>query len=91
MARSQSSSGDPIGHPPASPKSVSKCGDLLLCGAMAAPLRAGRGQGLPVQISLIGVLEGLSRAFMSGQVIFFSLACPMRMGRLFPVLHGNLL
>jgi hypothetical protein len=58
---------------PALPKLVSHCGDFLLVGhvggvaAMLCPVLV-----LGMQVSLIGVLLGLSGAFVSGQVIFFS-------------------
>jgi hypothetical protein len=49
---------------------------------------------LCVQVSLIGVLKGLSGAFMSGQVIFLSVvlgARTMGMGSQVMVLSRNLL
>ena len=59
------------------PKFVSECGDVLLFGFVSDSVGAMLGTGLPmlllcVQVSLIGVLKDLSGAFMSGQVIFFS-------------------
>jgi hypothetical protein len=61
------------------PKSISKCSDVLLFGFMSDCIGAMPVTGslmlvliLCVQVRLIGVLEGLSGALMSGQVIFFS-------------------
>ncbi len=59
------------------PKLISECGNVRLCGFVSDRVGALLGPGrlmllLCVQVSLIGVLKGLSGAFMSGQVIFFS-------------------
>jgi hypothetical protein len=59
------------------PKLISECGDVLLFGRVNNYVGAMLGPGslmllLWVQVSLIGVLKGLSGAFVSGQVIFFS-------------------
>jgi hypothetical protein len=70
------------------PKSISKCSDVLLFGFMsdcigAMPVTGSLMLVLCVQVRLIGVLEGLSGALMSGQVIFFSVmlgAAPMGVG-----------
>ena len=56
---------------------MSECGDVLLLGFVSGYAGAVLGCGvlmllLCVQVSLIGVLKGLSGAFMPGQVIFFS-------------------
>jgi hypothetical protein len=59
------------------PKFIGECGDVLLFGFAGDRVGAMLGAGLLmlllcVQVSLIGVLKVLSGAFMSGQVIFFS-------------------
>jgi hypothetical protein len=59
------------------PKFISECGDVLLVEFVSDSVGAMLAPGpltllLCVQVSLIGVLEALSGAFMSGQVIFFS-------------------
>jgi hypothetical protein len=80
---------------PALPKLVSHCGYFLLVGrvggvaAMLGPVLI-----LGMQVSLIGVLLGLSGAFMSGQVIFLSVvlgAGTMGMGSEVTVFEGYLL
>jgi hypothetical protein len=81
------------------PKSISECGDVLLGGFVSASRGTVRGPGflmrlLREQVSLIGVLECLSGAFMSGQVVFFSVvlgAGPMCVGSQVAVLSGYLL
>ena len=60
---------------PALPKSISECGDVLLFGFVSdyAGAMPGHMRLLSfVQVSLVGVLKGLSGAFMSGQVILLS-------------------
>ena len=62
---------------PALPKFISECGDVLLLGFVSDYVGAMLGPGLLMlllclQVSLIGVLKDLSGAFMSGQMIFFS-------------------
>ena len=59
------------------PKLIGEGCDLLLAGCVSDYVGAMLGPGLLmlllwVQVSLIGVLKGLSGAFMSGQVVFFS-------------------
>ena len=77
------------------PKPISECGDVLVFGSVSAMLTpASLMLALCVQISLVGVLEGLSGAFMPGQVIFFSVvlgAAAMGMGRSALLLRGDLL
>jgi len=76
------------------PKFISKCGDVLLFAFVSL---LGRGLLMlvsQVQVSLIGVLKGLSGAFMSSQVIFFSVvlrAGTMRVSSQVTVLSGDLL
>jgi hypothetical protein len=65
------------GTPPALPKAIGECGDILLRRIVIASFGAGRGPGLPVillgeQVGLVGMLQRLSGTFMSRQVIFFS-------------------
>jgi|ERR1035437_1441675 hypothetical protein len=65
----------PFRTAPALPKFISECGDVLLFGFVNGSVGA-----MPVllmlllclQVSLVGVLKALSGAFMSSQVIFFS-------------------
>ena len=80
---------------PVLPKPVSHCGDFLLVGrvggvaAMLGPVLI-----FGMHVSLVEVLLGLSGAFMSGQVIFFSVvlgACTMGMGSEVTVFEGYLL
>ena len=81
------------------PKFIGECGDVLLFGFAGDRVGAMLGAGLLmlllcVQVSLIGVLKVLSGAFMSGQVIFFSVvlgAAAMGMGGQVTVLRGYLL
>ena len=81
------------------PKRVSERGDVLLFGFVSDYVGAMPGPGslmlfLCVQVSLIGVLKGLSGAFMPGQVIFFSVvlgAATMGMGSEVMVLGSYLL
>ena len=83
------------------PKSISKCSDVLLFGFMSDCIGAMPVTGslmlvliLCVQVRLIGVLEGLSGALMSGQVIFFSVvlgAAAVGMDSKVPVLERYLL
>jgi hypothetical protein len=81
------------------PKSISECGDVLFGGFVNASCGTVRDPGflmrlLREQVSLIGVLECLSGAFMSGQVIFFSVALgpgPMCVGSKVTVLSSYLL
>ena len=59
------------------PKAIGECGDILLCGVGSGSFGAVPGPCLLMlllreQVSLIGVLKYLSGAFMSGQVILFS-------------------
>jgi len=57
------------------PKFISECGDVLLFGFVSDYAGAVPGYMrllLFLQVSLIGVLEGLSGAFMPGQVILLS-------------------
>ena len=78
------------------PKSVGKCGNILLCGFVSGAVP---GPGLLVlrlreQVSLIGVLKYLSGSFMSGQVIFFPMvlgAGPMGVSSKIMVLSSYLL
>src|ERR1017187_10481762 len=84
---------------PALPKSISECGDILLFGFVSDSVGAMLGPGLLmlllwVPVSLIGVLKGLSGAFMSGLVIFFSVvlgAGTMGVGSQVRVLRSYLL
>jgi hypothetical protein len=65
---------------------MSQCSDVLLVELMCA--------GLGVQVSLVRMLEGLPGAFVSGQVIFFSVmlgASAMGVGRKVVVLGSDLL
>ena len=81
------------------PKAVGECGDILLCGFVSGSFDAMLGPGLLMvrlrdQVSLIGVLKDLPGAFMSGQVIFFSVmlgASAMGMGSVVAVLSSDLL
>jgi len=77
------------------PKFVSKCGDVLLFGRMSAMLPAGALMFLLcLQVSPVGVFKGLLGAFMSSQVIFFSVvlgAGTMCMGSSIMVLGSYLL
>ena len=81
------------------PKLISERGDVLLFGFMSNQAGAMFGPGslvllLCLQISLVGVLKGLSGAFMSSQVIFFSVvlgAATMGMGGKVMVLGSYLL
>jgi len=62
---------------PGLPKPICQCGDVPLAGFVSDGVGAMPGPGslmllLCVQVSLIGVLQGLSGAFMSRQVIFLS-------------------
>ena len=78
---------------------MSERGDFLLGGFVsgdvgAMPVRGSLMLLLCLQVSLIGVLEGLSGVFMSGHVIFFSVMLgtgAMGMGRKVAVLSGYLL
>ena len=78
---------------------MSECGDVLLFDFVSDYVRVMLGPGLlmlilRVQVSLIGVLMDLSGAFMSGQVIFFSVvlrAATMGVGGKVMVLGGYLL
>ena len=68
----------PFRTAPALPKFISECGDNFLRSLVSDCLRDTLGPGslmlrLCQQVSLIGVLEALPGAFMSGQVIFFSM------------------
>ena len=75
------------------------CGDVLLAGRVSASLGTRRRPGSLVLLlaedeSLIGVLQCLSGAFMSGQVIFFSVALgagPMGVGSKVTMLSRYLL
>ena len=81
------------------PKFISQCGDVLLFGFVSAYVGVMPGPGLLmlllwVLVSIIAVLKVQSRAFMSGQVIFFSVvlgAAAMGMGSQVTVLRGYLL
>ncbi len=62
-----------FGTAPGLPKLVSECGyGLVVCGRVSAVLPCGAVFLLRLQISPIGVLQGLSGAFMSSQMIFLS-------------------
>ena len=84
---------------PALPQLISECGDVPLFGFVSDYGVAMPGRGLLmlllcVQVSLVGVLEGLSGAFMSGHVIFFSVvlgAAAMSVGGKVMVLSSYLL
>jgi hypothetical protein len=84
---------------PALPKAIGECRDIPLCGFMSDSAGDVLGPGLLVlalreQVSLIGVLKRLPGMFMSGQVIFFSVALgagPMDMGSKVMILSGDLL
>ncbi len=57
------------------PKLMREGGDVLLLGFVSASAGAGSLMlALCAQVSLIGMLQRLSGAFMSGQVVFFSVA-----------------
>ena len=81
------------------PKPIGKCGDILLGGFVCDSFGAVTGPGLLMlvlrdQVSLVGVLQCLSGALVSGQVIFFSVvlgAGPMGVGGQVTVLSGYLL
>ena len=77
------------------PQPISECGDVLVFGSVTARLLRGSLMlVLCVQVSLVGVLKILSGAFVSGQVIFFSVmlgAAAMGMGGKIVVLGSNLL
>jgi hypothetical protein len=81
------------------PKLISERGDVLLFGRVSDYVGAMFGPGflmlvLWVQVSLIGVLKGLSGAFMPGQVILFSVvlgAATMGVGGKVMVLGSYLL
>ena len=81
------------------PKFISECGDALLVGFVNDSVGAVLGAGLPmlllqVQVSPVGVLKALSGAFMSGEVIFFSVvlgAGTMGVGSKVVMLSGYLL
>ena len=68
------------------PKPIRQCGDVALVGFVSDGVGAMPGPGslvllLGMQVSLIGVLQRLSGAFMSGQVIFLSVVlCAGTMG-----------
>jgi len=84
---------------PALPKLISECGDLLLFGFVSDAVGAMLGFGplmlrLCLQVSLVGVLQQLTGAFMPGRMIFFSVvlgAAAMGMGRKVTVLSRYLL
>ena len=84
---------------PALPKSIGECGDVLLSGFVSGYAVAVRGPALLmpflwVQVSLVGVLEDLPGAFVSGQVILFAMvlgAGTMRVGGKVVVFGGYLL
>ncbi len=62
---------------PALPKLISECGDVPLFDFVSDYIGAMAGPGLlmlllRVQVSLVGVLKVMPGAFVSGQVIFFS-------------------
>ena len=81
------------------PEFIGKCGNILLSGFVRGSFGPGRSFGLVMlllgeQVSLIGVLKSLSGAFMSGQVIFFSVVLgsgPMGVGSKVTVLCSYLL
>ena len=81
------------------PKLISQCGDVPLVSVVSDGVGAMPGPGSPmlllcVQVRLIGVLQRLSGAFMSGQVIFLSVmlgAGKMGMCGIAMVLGGYLL
>ena len=78
---------------------ISERGDVLFAGLVSDFVGAKAGPGLLmlllcVQVSLIGVFQNLSGAFMSGQVIFFSVVLgtgTMGVGSKVVVLSGDLL
>jgi len=84
---------------PALPERVSECGDVPLIEFVSDPFGAMPGPGplmllLCVQVRRIGVLKALPGAFMSAQVIFFSVvfgAGTMGMGGNVTVLGSYLL
>ena len=84
---------------PALPKFIGERGDVPLFGLVSDQVGAMPGGGLLmlllcVQVSHIGVLQGLSGVLMSGEVIFFSVvlgAATMGVGRKVAVLSGYLL
>ncbi|MGA3039476.1 MAG: hypothetical protein ABSF54_01655 [Bryobacteraceae bacterium] len=58
---------------PVLPEFVRECGDVLLTGRVRAMFPAGALMFLlRLQVSLIGVLQGLSGAFVTGRVILLS-------------------
>lgn len=75
------------------------CGDVLLAGRVSASLGTRRRPGslmllLAEDVSLIGVLQCLPGAFMSGEMIFLSVALgagPMGVGSKVAVLGSDLL
>ncbi len=81
------------------PKFISECGDVLLVEVVSHSVGAMLGSGplmllLCVQVCLIVVLKSLSRAFMSGEVIFLSVVFGtgvMGVGSEVMVLSRNLL
>lgn len=80
------------------PKSIGVCGDVLLAARVSASVGLRRCSGLFMlllaeHVRLIGMLQRLSRAFMSGQVIPFSvsLAGAVGMGSKVTVLSRYLL
>jgi len=78
---------------------ISERGDVLFASLVSDFVGAMAGPGLLmpllcVQVSLVGVFKDLSGAFMSGQVIFFSVvlgAGTMGVGSKVVVLSGDLL
>ena len=78
---------------------IGECGDVLFFGLVSDYVGAVLGPCflmllLCVQVSLIGMLMGLSGAFMSGQVIFLSMVLgggTMGVGGKVMVLSGYLL
>jgi hypothetical protein len=81
------------------PKLISECGDFLLFGFVSESVGTLLLAGLLMRllcllVSLIGVFEALSGAFMPGQVIFFSVmlgAAAMSVGSKVMMLSGDLL
>jgi len=82
---------------PALPKFICECGNVLLSGLVSDCAVFGRTPFvffLCVNVSLIGVLKVLSGAFVSRQVIFFSVvlgAGPVGVGSKVTMLGGDLL
>ena len=80
-------------------KLIRECGDVLLFGFVSGSVGAMLFPGcfrllLRVQVSLIGVLQGLPGAFMPGHVIFLPVvlgAAAMGVGGKVTVLSGYLL